>query len=110
MTRPERELIDAKFEGLKALIISQQDIQKVTDDNHLAIITEVRDLARITNGRVTKLEIQQSKHYTDCPNSEKINEINKSLLEYNIFIKYPKFFMACFVMFFLLSVYQIIAK
>lgn len=56
----------------------------------------ILEQTRKTNGRVTKLEeenhrldIQNSQHIINCPNSVKIEEINKNLLEYNFLQKHP---------------------
>ncbi len=59
-------------------------------------LDQILDQARKTNGRVTHLEsevhrldLQNANHVNNCPNSTKIEEINKNLLEYNFLQKHP---------------------
>jgi hypothetical protein len=72
MTKAERELFDEKLKGIIAMIEAQEDNRIIRDKEHLDIIKETRDLARITNGRVTKLEEREKTHYLSCPNIKTI--------------------------------------
>lgn len=78
MTKPERELIEEKFSGLHAAIVAMQDLQKLKDQQIIDKLNETIALQKITNGRVTKLELNEKEHFTSCPNVKLIKNIENN--------------------------------
>ena len=96
MTKPEIDLIDEKFKGLTTLMNAQfQNIHERLD--------EIKEQTTKTNGRVTQLEKQDLTHVLRCPQTAKIDQINKDLEDYRFIIKYPKVFIAGLVVVVLLT-------
>lgn len=70
MTAIEKELLEEKFKGLHAFIISSNDIQAERDKTIFASLNRIEAQTIKTNGRVTLLE----KNQANCPNIVKINK------------------------------------
>lgn len=83
-------LLDEKLKGVHAKIDAEFTVVNMQ-------LSQIKEQTTKTNGRVsrleenvTSLEKREIYHYTECPNSEKIESINSELMEYRIFKKYPK--------------------
>jgi tetrahydromethanopterin S-methyltransferase subunit F len=75
--------IEEKFEGMGKLINAQfSDVHERLD--------KIEAQTTKTNGRVTDVERQVILHPVNCPNSPKIETIDKTLEDIRFFIKYPK--------------------
>lgn len=106
MTDEYKELLDIKFSHL---------LEKM-EDNFTIVHTKLSSIdeqVKKTNGRVTKLEKdvvniekRDLTHILNCPQTQKINDINDQLMEYKIIKKYPKFFLAAFVILVIIIIYQ----
>ena len=68
MTAAEKELLNEKFKGLHAFIISSNDLQAERDKLIFEKLNNIEIQTTKTNGRVTKLEETQS----NCPNINKL--------------------------------------
>lgn len=82
------------LQGELALHIQYSEKENLSFHEKLDMILEQ---TKKTNGRVTvletevhRLDMQAAQHLTNCPNAAKIEEINKSLLEYAFFKKHPQ--------------------
>lgn len=97
MTKAEQELFDEKIKGIKALIISHQDVEVEKNKLIMEKLNNIEVQTTKTNGRVTK-------------HDEEIQCINTELMEYRMFKKYPKLFLYGGVAFLLVSTLLIITK
>lgn len=92
-----RLYLEEKFEGMGKLI----NAHFINLDERLEKI-EIQTTK--TNGRVTELEHEFISHPINCPQGQKIEELNKTMEDVKFFVKYPKLAVAIasvFIMIFL---------
>jgi hypothetical protein len=96
MTKDEKSLIEEKFKGLTTLMNAQfTNVHERLD--------KIETQTTKTNGRVTELEKKELVHIIECPQTPKIEQINKDLNDYRFIIKHPKLIVAGIVMLILLT-------
>lgn len=96
MTQDERRYMEEKFSGFASLMNAH--FENVEDR-----LDRIEEQTKKTNGRVSELEKSDLTHFSRCPQTAKIELINKELEEYRMMKKYPKLFIAGVVIVVLLS-------
>jgi len=89
-TKEEKEMLDLHFTTIRSKIDSEFTVVN-------SALKYIKEQVGRTNNRVNELEAKDVEHLLRCPQKEKIDNIEKELLEYKIFKKYPKFFIASMV-------------
>lgn len=110
MTKEEKELFDERINGLGKLINAQ--FVNVHDK-----LDNIEKQTIKTNNRVTHLEdevgdlkINAIESYIKCPLKPKVEKIETNLLEYNMFKKYPKFFIVSSIVMGLFIIFEVISQ
>lgn len=103
LTPEERELFEEKFKGLERLMTTKFD-------NLEEKLERIETQTTKTNGRVGELERKELTHTLNCPQAPKIQKINDDLAEYRMIMKYPKLFVAGFVVVVILTLGTFLAN